>query len=110
MVPRDDGCEARSRTARTCGPGLAANGWTHDVRPLTDRLDEPLRVAVAGRVKAGKSTVINALVGERLAPTDAGECTKIVTWYRYGIGYDVTATLETATDDQCRSSDDVTGS
>jgi hypothetical protein len=46
------------------------------------RLDEPLRVAIAGKVKAGKSTLLNALVGEPLAPTDAGECTRIVTWYR----------------------------
>ncbi|GAB3248691.1 dynamin family protein [Kineosporia babensis] len=45
------------------------------------RLTEPLRVAIAGRVKAGKSTLLNALVGEELAPTDAGECTRIVTWY-----------------------------
>jgi Dynamin family len=48
------------------------------------RLDEPLRVAVAGKVKAGKSTLLNALVGEAVAPTDAGECTKVVTWYRDG--------------------------
>lgn len=48
------------------------------------RLDEPLRVALTGRVKAGKSTLLNALVGERLAPTDAGECTRVVTWYRGG--------------------------
>ena len=48
------------------------------------RLDEPLRVAIAGKVKAGKSTLLNALVGEQVAPTDAGECTRIVTWYRDG--------------------------
>jgi len=58
---------------------------------LAERLDEPLRVAVAGRVKAGKSTLLNALVGERLAPTDAGECTRIVTWYRDGHTYRVVA-------------------
>jgi hypothetical protein len=55
-----------------------------------NRLDEPLRVAIAGKVKAGKSTLLNALVGEELAPTDAGECTRIVTWYRDGITYRVT--------------------
>ncbi|MEV4347416.1 dynamin family protein [Actinoplanes sp. NPDC049596] len=55
------------------------------------RVDEPLRVAIAGRVKAGKSTLLNALVGEELAPTDAGECTKVVTWYVDGPGYGVTA-------------------
>ena len=46
-----------------------------DPRP---RSHGPLRVAIAGRVKAGKSTLLNALVGERLAPTDAGECTRLV--------------------------------
>ncbi|MCX6467679.1 MAG: dynamin family protein [Pseudonocardiales bacterium] len=54
------------------------------VRAQLDRLDEPLRVAIAGKVKAGKSTLLNALVGEQIAPTDAGECTKVVTWYRDG--------------------------
>ena len=53
------------------------------------RLDEPLRVAIAGKVKAGKSTLLNALVGAPLAPTDAGECTRIITWYRDGLTYAV---------------------
>ncbi|MEE6258961.1 dynamin family protein [Plantactinospora sonchi] len=53
------------------------------------RLDEPLRVAIAGKLKAGKSTLLNAMVGEELAPTDAGECTRIVTWYRDGPSYRV---------------------
>jgi hypothetical protein len=52
------------------------------LRDHIDRLDEPLRVAIAGKVKAGKSTLLNALVGEQIAPTDAGECTRVVTWYR----------------------------
>ncbi|MFC9559782.1 dynamin family protein [Agromyces sp. NPDC056965] len=50
---------------------------------LERRLHEPLRLAVAGMVKAGKSTLLNALLGEQIAPTDAGECTRVVTWYRY---------------------------
>jgi len=57
------------------------------------RLREPLRLAVAGMVKAGKSTVLNALIGEQIAPTDAGECTKTVTWYRYGRSATITAHL-----------------
>ena len=53
------------------------------------RLDEPLRIAVAGRIKAGKSTLVNAMVGELIAPTDARECTRVVTWYRDGVTYRV---------------------
>ncbi len=61
------------------------------------RVGEPLRVAIAGKVKAGKSTLLNALVGEELAPTDAGECTRIVTWYADGHTYAVTAHLRDGT-------------
>jgi hypothetical protein len=55
-----------------------------DLRALGQRLREPMRVAVVGRVKAGKSTVVNALLGQRVAPTDVSECTRLVTWFRYG--------------------------
>src|ERR1044071_1071163 len=61
--------------------GGATQGQVLDVRR---RLDEPLRVAVAGRLKAGKSTLVNALIGRRVAPTGAGECTRVVTQFRYG--------------------------
>lgn len=57
---------------------------SQELQALRARLDGPLRLAIAGRVKAGKSTLLNALVGENLAPTDAGECTRVVTWYSYG--------------------------
>jgi hypothetical protein len=56
----------------------------HRLQGQLSRLDEPLRVAIAGKVKAGKSTLLNALVGEQIAPTDAAECTRVVTWYRDG--------------------------
>ncbi len=60
-----------------------------DVAELAARLDGPLRVAIAGMVKAGKSTLLNALVGEELAPTDAGECTRVVWWFHDGVTYRV---------------------
>ncbi|MDF2573327.1 MAG: GTP-binding protein [Agromyces sp.] len=54
------------------------------IREHRRRLGEPIRVAIAGMVKAGKSTLLNAIIGEEIAPTDAGECTKVITWYRHG--------------------------
>jgi hypothetical protein len=63
------------------------------VKSASARLEEPLRVAIAGMVKAGKSTLLNAMVGEELAPTDAGECTRVVTWYKDGPAYRVQLAL-----------------
>lgn len=76
---------------------LADDAYASDPRVRAElagwrrRLDDPLRLGVAGIVKAGKSTLLNALIGERIAPTDAGECTRVVTWYRYGDAPEATA-------------------
>lgn len=61
-------------------PGAEADAAQRDRASL----HEPLRLAVVGRVSSGKSTLVNALVGRRIAPTSAGECTRVVTWYRHG--------------------------
>ncbi|WP_181784125.1 dynamin family protein, partial [Pseudonocardia pini] len=71
--------ELLRRTIVVYGDDAQAVGW---LQGHLSRFDEPLRVAFAGKVKAGKSTLLNALVGEEIAPTDAGECTRVVTWYQ----------------------------
>ncbi len=87
------------RTRQICNQAAESlpKPWSDTARALADRLDGPLRVAIAGRVKAGKSTLLNALVGERLAPTDASECTRIVTWYEEAPTYSVQAQLRGGT-------------
>lgn len=68
---------------REVGPRLGGSTGVA-VADLSRRLGEPLRVAIAGRLKAGKSTLVNALIGRRVAPTEVGECTRLVTQFRYG--------------------------
>jgi hypothetical protein len=65
------------------GPSVPAS-LQPELAALEARLREPARIAVVGPVKAGKSTLVNALLGQRVAPTDVGECTQIVTWFHYG--------------------------
>ncbi len=63
----------------------------HELGRIGWQLNQPIRVALAGTLKSGKSTLVNALVGEDIAPTDATEATRIVTWFRHGPTPKVTA-------------------
>lgn len=62
-----------------------------ELEQIEKRLNQPMRIALAGTLKAGKSTLVNALVGEDIAPTDATEATRIVTRFRHGPSPKVTA-------------------
>lgn len=62
---------------------LSDAGIRTAVEAVAHKLDEPLQVTVAGGVSSGKSTLVNALLGQRIAAVDAGECTKVVTRFRY---------------------------
>jgi len=55
-----------------------------ELSEIRSRLSAPLRVALMGRVSSGKSTLLNALLGQIVAPTDAGECTEVATSFEYG--------------------------
>jgi hypothetical protein len=82
---------SRTRGLVTAAAAAYAGGpFGGVVTGIAGQLDQPLRVALAGRVKAGKSTLINGLIGQELAATDAGECTRIVTWFQNGNTYRIT--------------------
>lgn len=68
-----------TEAVRRLGPGAERDA----VAAVRDRLTERiLRVAVGGRLNAGKSTLVNALLGQRLAATGSTECTMVVAWFR----------------------------
>ncbi len=69
----------------TGGEELVPGPLRPELSELQRRLREPVRVAVVGRVSAGKSTMVNALLGQRVAPTSTSECTRLVTWFHYGL-------------------------
>lgn len=74
-------CQQLIRLCRDAAPDAGADS---PVGKVTAALAEPLRVALAGRVSSGKSTIVNAVVGQRVGATDVGECTRIVTRYHFG--------------------------
>lgn len=51
---------------------------------LRDMIDRPPRVAVIGRLKSGKSTLVNALTESDIAATGSLECTMAVSVYEQG--------------------------
>lgn len=54
------------------------------IRILKDRLNFPCELAIIGRVKAGKSSFLNALLGEDLALVGNTETTATINFFKYG--------------------------
>lgn len=46
--------------------------------------EEPVALLFCGEFKRGKSTLVNAILGDELCPTDIGIATSVVTYIKYG--------------------------
>ena len=56
-----------------------------DLKKASTNLREGVfRLLVLGDMKRGKSTFLNALIGENILPSDVNPCTAILTVLRYG--------------------------
>ena len=72
-----------SAAARMRAAGLP-DGLALTMERLAGQLDEPCVIAVVGRVKAGKSTFVNALLGADHAKVGTTETTATINRFRYG--------------------------
>lgn len=68
---------------RLRGAGLTG-GLPGRLEGLARQVHEPCVIAVVGRVKVGKSTFVNALLGEDLAKVGTTETTATVNYFTYG--------------------------
>lgn len=66
---------------------LSQSQQTADLAPRLDRLAElselPFTLAVVGRMRAGKSSLINAIIGQDLAPVGVNETTATINYFRF---------------------------
>jgi len=83
MIGQESICRFLERAAKQFKSSPLA-----DMAPEWERLrhqvDEPCEVAIAGAVKRGKSTLLNALLGDDLAQTGVAETTATINYFRYG--------------------------
>ena len=52
--------------------------YQKQIENLEEKIQQTMNVVVMGEVKAGKSTLLNAIVGEKIAPTDVLEATSAI--------------------------------
>lgn len=72
------------RASRLCVDSSDAMALRQNLKELRTRLDQPLRVAIVGDIKAGKSTFLNTLMKADVVYTGTEETTYTVCWFRYG--------------------------
>ena len=64
---------------------LGMSGWIKSAMDLKERLQsDTFKVLIIGEFKRGKSTLINALLGEEILPAFATPCTAVINEIKYG--------------------------
>ena len=66
---------------------LTAN-LSSSIENLMQTTEQPFTLAVVGQMRAGKSTLLNSLVGKDLAVTGVNETTATINWFKYATADD----------------------
>jgi hypothetical protein len=99
-IPARQGSLCRRVAALCMDIGFREQHLNDQLTRLISALGEPLRVAFAGRVSMGKSTLVNALLQAPVAPTGDRETTRVVTRFEAGELENVELTLRDGTSRQ----------
>jgi hypothetical protein len=84
MALRERAAQAFADAIERTGQDPALDGLRAALVDGRDHIGGKMRVALVGHIKAGKSTLLNALLGEELAATGTEELTFNVNWLRHG--------------------------
>jgi len=82
--PRQKAVTGILQKIRTTVNGLQVGEIDSTVQHSIHSLGQPMRVAIIGIIKAGKSTMMNALLGENAVPVGSLEATFNVNEFNYG--------------------------
>jgi len=89
--------QGETRGKDTSG-GLGLERDIDDLSRASKNLQQGVfRLLVLGDMKRGKSTFLNALIGENLLPSDVNPCTALLTVLRYGAEKKVTVHFNNGT-------------
>lgn len=74
------------RAAEICDGFDDLRAHARRLEAIAGTSSQPFTLAVVGRMKTGKSTLLNSLMGFPLALSDVEEATATINWIRYGTG------------------------
>lgn len=83
MSLKSDLLKLLDNSVRLCKDCSDSGALKEILNEMKNRINEPLRIAVSGEIKAGKSTFMNVLMGEKLVYTGNSETTYTVCWFKY---------------------------